>query len=529
VMHGREKSDPAIVATKPTNKAGQPAAEPVERRAGAEGNADQRRTRRAQDRVSVSQALGRVRRAARQRRRERFTALFHHLSPGLLREAFLALRRDAAPGVDGLTWRTYEAELDHRIEALHARVHRGAYRALPSRRRYIPKPDGRERPLAVAALEDKIVQKATVAVLNAIYEEDFLGFSYGFRPGRGQHDALDALVVGITSTRVNHILDCDIRSFFDAVSQEWLIRFLQHRIADPRIIRLIQKWLRAGVLEDEVVTVSDRGTGQGSVISPLLANLYLHHVFDLWAERWRRREATGDMILVRYADDIVVGFEHEADARRFWDAMRERLEEFRVVAASGQDPPDRVRPSCGGPTPIARARQAGDLRLPGLHLHLRHRAPWRLPGPTEEPARPRAGEARGDQGGAAATAAPADPRPGALAEAGRDRLLRLPRRADQRSRPGGLPLPHPRSVAARAAPPQPEDQAHVGADGEAGQRLAPQTQDPSPLAAAALRRQAPEVGAVCGKPARTVLCGGAPSNGRPYRDSGRIAYPFNSG
>src|SRR5215218_3679353 len=303
-MHGQERSDPAIVARKPTNVAGRPAAEPVERRAGAEGNADQRRTRRAQDRVSVSQALGRVRRAARQRRRERFTALFHHLSPGLLREAFLALKRDAAPGVDGLTWRTYEADLDHRIEALHARVHRGAYRALPSRRRYIPKPDGRERPLAVAALEDKIVQKATAAVLNVIYEEDFLGFSYGFRPGRGQHDALDALVVGITSTRVNHILDCDIRSFFDAVSQEWLVRFLEHRIADPRIIRLIREWLKAGVLEDGVVTVSDTGTGQGSVISPLLANVYLHYVFDLWAERWRRREATGDMIIVRYADDV---------------------------------------------------------------------------------------------------------------------------------------------------------------------------------------------------------------------------------
>ena len=456
MMHGREKSDPAIVARKPTNAAGRPAAEPVERRAGAEGNAGQRSTRRAQDRVSVSQALGRVRRAARHRRRERFTALFHHLSPGLLREAFLALRRDAAPGVDGLTWRTYEADLDRRIEALHARVHRGAYRALPSRRRYIPKPDGRQRPLAVAALEDKIVQKATVAVLNAIYEEDFLGFSYGFRPGRGQHDALDALVVGITGTKVSHILDCDIRSFFDAVSQEWLVRFLEHRIADPRIIRLIRKWLRAGVLEDGVVTVSDTGTGQGSVISPLLANLYLHYVFDLWAERWRRREATGDMILVRYADDIVVGFEHEADARRFRDAMRARLEEFALSLH-----PDKTRliefgRSRGGPTRSARARQAGDLRLPGLHLHLRHRAPRRLPGPAEEPARPRAGEARGDQGGAAATAAPADPRPGALAEAGRDRLLRLPRRADQRSRPGGVPLPRPRPVAAHAAPPQPE-------------------------------------------------------------------------
>ena len=299
MMHGREKSDPAIVARKPTNVAGQPAAEPVERRAGAEGNAGQQSTCRARDRVGVSQALGRVRRAARHRRRERFTALFHHLSPGLLREAFLALRRDAAPGADGLTWRDYEAELGPRLADLHARVHRGAHRAQPSRRRYIPKPDGRRRPLAIAALEDKIVQKATVAVLNAIYEEDFLGFSYGFRPGRGQHDALDALAVGITGTKVSHILDGDIRSFFDAVSQEWLVRFLEHRVADPRIVRLIRKWLRAGVLEDGVVTVSDRGTGQGSVISPTLANVYLHYVFDLWAERWRRREATGDMIIVR--------------------------------------------------------------------------------------------------------------------------------------------------------------------------------------------------------------------------------------
>jgi RNA-directed DNA polymerase len=201
VMHGQEKSDPVIVARKPANKAGQPAAEPVERRAGAEGNADQPSTRRAQDRVSVSQALGRVRRAARQRKKERFTALLHHLSLDLLRVAFFALKRDAASGVDGLTWRAYEAELEPKLADLHARVHRGAYRALPSRRRYIPKPDGRQRPLAIAALEDKIVQKATVAVLNTIYEEDFLGFSYGFRPGRGQHDALDALVVGITSTR----------------------------------------------------------------------------------------------------------------------------------------------------------------------------------------------------------------------------------------------------------------------------------------------------------------------------------------
>lgn len=222
----------------------------------------------------------------------------------------------------------YEADLDRKIEDLHARVQRGAYRALPSLRRYIPKADGRQRPLAVAALEDKIVQRATVAVLNAIYEEDLLGFSYGFRPKRSQHDALDALSVGISSTKVNYILDTDIRSFFDAVNQNWLIRFLQHRIGDPRIIRLVRQWLKAGVLEDGVLTCSDKGTGQGSVASPLLANVYLHYVFDLWAERWRRREATGNMIIVRYADDIIVGFQFEADARRFWDAMRERLQEF---------------------------------------------------------------------------------------------------------------------------------------------------------------------------------------------------------
>jgi RNA-directed DNA polymerase len=328
MMHGRGKSDSVIVAMKPANKAEPSAAESGEPRAGTKGNASQQSTRRTQSRENVSQALDRIRQVARQRKKERFTALFHHISVDLLRTAFFALKRDAAAGVDGLKWQDYEADLERNLEDLHARVQRGAYRALPSRRQYIPKPDGRQRPLAIAALEDKIVQRATAAVLNGIYEEDFLGFSYGFRPKRGQHDALDALVVGITSKKVNYILDADIQGFFDAVSQTWLVRFLEHRIADPRIIHLIQKWLKAGILEDGVVTVSDTGTGQGSVISPLLANVYLHYGFDLWAERWRRREATGDMIIVRYADDIVVGFEHEIDARRFWDAMRERLQEF---------------------------------------------------------------------------------------------------------------------------------------------------------------------------------------------------------
>ena len=331
MMHGRGKSDSAIVAGKPANKAAAAAAEPVERRAEAEGNAPQQSTHRAQNRARVTQALERVRQAARQRKKEKFTALLHHVSVDLLRLAFFALKRDAAPGIDGVTWQDYEADLERKLADLHDRVHRGAYRPLPSRRRYIPKPDGRQRPLAVAALEDKLLQRAVLAVLNAIYEEDFLGFSYGFRPKRSQHHALDALVVGISSTKVNWILDADIRSFFDAVSQDHLDRFLKHRIGDPRILRLIQKWLKAGILEDGVVTVSDTGTGQGSVISPLLANVYLHYVFDLWAARWRRHEATGDMIIARYADDLVVGFEHEADARRFWEAMRTRLGEFALA------------------------------------------------------------------------------------------------------------------------------------------------------------------------------------------------------
>src|ERR1700736_99975 len=328
MMHEREKSGLAIVAVKPTNKAERFAAEPVEPRAGAEGNVGQYSTDRAQNRATVSQALERIRQVARQGKKETFTTLLHHISTDHLEQAFLELKGGAAAGVDGLKWRDYEADLERNLEDLHARVHRGAYRAQPSRRVYIPKPDGRQRPLAVAALEDKIVQRATAAVLNAIYEEDFLGFSYGFRPKRGQHNALDALVVGIKSRRVNFILDADIRAFFDTVDHDWLIGFVEYRIGDKRIIRLIQKWLKVGVLEDGVVTASERGTGQGSVISPLLANVYLHYVFDLWAERWRRHEATGDMILMRYADDIVVGFAHEVDARRFWDAMRKRFEEF---------------------------------------------------------------------------------------------------------------------------------------------------------------------------------------------------------
>jgi RNA-directed DNA polymerase len=358
MMHGGGKSGEAIVAMKPANEAVQAVEEAVEPRAEAEGNADQSSTGRVQSRGTVSQGLERIRQAARERKKERFTSLLHHVSVDLLREAFGELKQNAAPGVDGLTCRDYEADLERHLENLHARVHRGAYRALPSRRVYIPKPDGGQRPLAVAALEDKIVQRATAAVLNAIYEEDFLGFSYGFRPRRGAHDAMDALVVGIERRRVNFILDADIRSFFDTVSQDWLIRFVEQRIGDRRIIRLIRKWLKAGVLEDGAVSVSERGTAQGAVISPLLANIYLHYALDLWAERWRQREAAGDMIIVRYADDFIVGFEHEADARRFLDEMRARLEKFalslhpektRLIEFGRSAAENRKRPGLGKP------------------------------------------------------------------------------------------------------------------------------------------------------------------------------------
>ena len=327
-MNGCEKSDPAVVAVKLLNKTGQPVAEAAEPRAGAKGNAGQRRTHRAQNRERVSQALERVRQAARRRRKDRFTALLHHVNVDALRLAFDTLRRGAAGGVDGVTWADYEDGLESRLEELHRRIHSGAYRPRPARRTYIPKVDGRMRPLAIASLEDKIVQSAVARVLNAIYETDFMGFSYGFRPGRGSHDALDALAAGISRCKVNYVLDADIRCFFDSVSHDWLIRFVEHRIGDPRIVRLISKWLKAGVLEDGVLTVSEQGTGQGSVISPLLANVYLHYVFDLWAARWRRREAKGAMVIVRYADDFCVGFEHEADGHRFVDALRDRLAQF---------------------------------------------------------------------------------------------------------------------------------------------------------------------------------------------------------
>ena len=336
MTHGHEKSDSAIVARKSTNKDGQLSAEPMEPRAGAKGNAIGHGMRRTPSRGSMSHGLDRVRQAAKERKGERFTALLHHIDVGLLESAYRWLRKEASAGVDGVTWEAYGEGLERRLVDLHSRIHRGVYRAQPSRRVYIPKPDGRERPLGIAALEDKIVQRALVEVLNAIWEEDFLGFSYGFRPGRGQHDALDALAVGIDRRKVNWILDADIAGFFDAVSHQWLTRFIEHRVGDRRVIRLIRKWLKAGVAEDGQVTPGKVGTPQGAVISPLLANIYLHYVFDLWAQQWRQRHAQGDVIMVRYADDIVVGFEHQADAKRFWEDMGVRLAEFALTLHPGK-------------------------------------------------------------------------------------------------------------------------------------------------------------------------------------------------
>jgi RNA-directed DNA polymerase len=284
----------------------------------------------------VLKGLQRVRHTARERKQERFTALLHHVTVDLLRESFQGLARQAAPGVDGVIWREYEQSLEDRLIDLHGRVHRGAYRAKPSRRIYIPKADGQKRPLGIAALEDKIVQTAVVTVLNEIYEADFLGFSYGFRPGRSPHRALDALSVGIVRKRVNWILDADIRGFFDNMSHEWIDRLVQHRIADPRILRLIRKWMRAGVSEEGEWSETTIGTPQGAVISPLLANIYLHYAFDLWVDAWREKIAQGDLIVVRYADDLVVGFQHKTDAERFLKEFQERLAKFGLELHDGK-------------------------------------------------------------------------------------------------------------------------------------------------------------------------------------------------
>jgi RNA-directed DNA polymerase len=327
-MNDRGKSDSPVVPAKLPNNPAVAGAEVVEERGLPEGNAVSETRPGHGAGVSAPSALDRVRRVAQKDKDARFTALLHHVDVDRLRAAYFALRPKAAPGVDGVTWHDYGQDLEDNLRDLHERVHRGSYRAKPVRRAYIPKRDGRLRPLGVAALEDKVVQRAVVEVLNGIYETDFLGFSHGFRPGRSPHDALDALTTGIKRRKVSWVLDADISDFFGSLDRSWLLEFLEHRIADRRVLRLIQKWLAAGVIENGIRADTVEGTVQGASISPLLANVYLHYVFDLWAEQWRRRHARGDMILARFADDYIAGFEHRDDAERFLADLRERFAKF---------------------------------------------------------------------------------------------------------------------------------------------------------------------------------------------------------
>jgi RNA-directed DNA polymerase len=327
-MDDQQKSDRPVLPAKLPNKPGQPGAEAVEGRGLPEGSTASEPHPGRGAGQGVSSDLDRVRQVARKDGDVRFTALLHHVNVDRLREAYRAIRPGAAAGVDGVTWWDYGQDLERNLKDLHARVHRGAYRARPVRRVFIPKPDGRLRPLGVAALEDKILQRAVVEVLNAIYGQDFLGFSYGFRPGRSQHDAMDALAVGTTRKKVNFVLDADISDFFTSLDQGWVERFLEYRIADKRILRLIQKWLRAGVIEDGEWSSIEEGTAQGASVSPFLANVYLHYVFDLWADQWRRRHAHGDVTLCRFADDYVAGFQHREDAEQFLADLRGRFAKF---------------------------------------------------------------------------------------------------------------------------------------------------------------------------------------------------------
>ena len=328
-MNDLKKSDAAIVAVKPANKGRQRSAEQGEPRAAAEGNSGRQNTRRAQKRASVPHAVDRIRQAVKRNPEERLVALLHHITVPALEDSFNSLKSDVAAGVDGVTWEMYAEGLESRLTDLHERLHKGTYRAPPVRRVNIPKPDGGTRPLGIASLEDKIVQKAvTDMLLVPIYELEFLRFSYGFRPGRGAHNALDALTVGIEQRKIRWILDADIRAFFDNLNRDWLVKFLEHRIGDKRLIRLIIKWLNAGVMEGSDWTDTGRGVPQGAIVSPVLANVYMHYVFDLWAKSWRKRKGKGDMIIVRYADDFVVGFQHRWETENFLNDLRERLARF---------------------------------------------------------------------------------------------------------------------------------------------------------------------------------------------------------
>ena len=329
--------EPIVPSTSTNNDDADSSAESSEERGSTKRNAEQAALRRTPRRIKrKSRGLHGVREAAHKDSKLKFTALLHHVNKDCLTEAFFNLKKSAAVGVDGVTWHDYEQNLEVNIAVLHDRIHRGGYRALPSRRVWIPKPDGRQRPLGIAALEDKIVQQAVLWVLQSIYEQDFLGFSYGFRQGRSQHQALDALSVAITSKKVNWILDADVEGFFDMIDHSWLIEFLEHRIGDRRILRLIRKWLHAGVIEEGEWSKTTEGSPQGSVISPLLSNVYLHYVFDLWIEWWRKKHCRRDVVVVRYADDFVIGFESHAEATACLEELHARFAKFGLKLHEGK-------------------------------------------------------------------------------------------------------------------------------------------------------------------------------------------------
>jgi RNA-directed DNA polymerase len=355
LMYGGEESYCGVVPTKQPNKSERSPAEVAEGRQQTKENTQQPNSHRTRSLESGPSGLARVREAAKKDRKQKFTALLHHVSIDLLRDSYHSLKKRAAPGVDGMTWEEYGQDLESRLAELHGRIHRGAYRAKPSRRVWIPKADGRKRPLGIAALEDKVVQYAVATVLSQIWDEDFRGFSYGFRTGRSQHDALDALWVGIMRKKVNWIVDLDIRSFFDKIQHEWLGKFVEHRIGDKRVVRLIQKWLKAGVMEQGQWFETEDGSPQGAVISPILANLYLHYVLDVWVEAWRKKVAHGDVVVVRYADDAVLGFEHRHEAVCFLEQLRERLGKFGLELH-----PDKTRLIEFGRFAAERRKQCGE-------------------------------------------------------------------------------------------------------------------------------------------------------------------------
>ena len=369
-MNGGGESYSGVVPAKQPNESQGGPQEAVEGRPLTKENMEEPNSCQTQSRESESSGLDRVRQVAKKDKKVQFTALLHHVTYGLLLLSYLNLKKKAAAGVDGVTWAEYGENLEERLVDLQGRIQSGAYRAQPSRRVWIPKADGRQRPLGIAALEDKIVQSAIGRVLNQIWEEDFLGFSYGFRQGRGQHDALDALYVRITQRKVNWVLDLDVKSFFDKVDHDWMIQFVEHRIGDQRVVRLIRKWVKAGVMEEGRWFETEEGTPQGSVISPILANLYLHHVLDLWAQAWRKKVARGDRIIVRYADDAVLGFQYREDAERFLEQLAGTAAEIRIGITPGEDAPDRIRAICRRAPEEAWRREAGDLYISGFHPHM---------------------------------------------------------------------------------------------------------------------------------------------------------------